>query len=82
MSEMGLSETFERFNESMKRAVSRAKELGHAQKNNSWFQVATHLEKLRQNGDHMYRHQVLTRSQTLAMLDARTEKAIAAETKH
>lgn len=79
MSEINLAQSFEWFEESMKKAVSRAKEIGHLEKKNTWFQIATHLEKLRQNGGTMYRQKALTRQQVINMLDDRVTKNIEQE---
>lgn len=53
MSEMELIETKERFNESMKRAVSRCRELSIAQKKHTWNQIADSLDGLRIKGMQM-----------------------------
>lgn len=50
MSEMEIIETKERFNESMKRAVSRCRELSIAQKKHIWNQIADSLDGLRVRG--------------------------------
>lgn len=50
MTEMAKSETIERYNESMKRAASRAKELAIAQNFPLWNAIAESLETMRLNG--------------------------------
>lgn len=82
MSEMTDRESWERFSESLKRAISRAKELGRAQLNNNWFQVAANLKKTLDNAETIYKNKSLTRAQTIAMLDHRIDRAVAAETRH
>ena len=47
---MELIETKERFNESMKRAASRCRELSVAQKKHLWNQIADSIDSLRVKG--------------------------------
>lgn len=74
MSEMTDVEAFERFSEGMKRAASRARELGVSQKSNDWGNVANMLDGIRTNGEKMYRARALSRQDVLKMLDERQKE--------
>lgn len=69
--DMSLQETFERFDEGMKKAASRARELGHAQKNKNWFSVATQIEGLRAKALIMFKGPAISRKDALSILDVR-----------
>lgn len=72
-------ESVERFVEGLKKAISRTKELGHAQKNNDWFQVSTHLRGILHNGQELLKQKPPSRQETLQMIGQR-EKLVAART--
>lgn len=82
MSEMTEGESFERFDENMKKAVSRANELGIASGNEDWMAVAKNLELFRTTGAKLHRAKALSRSETLRMLDEQNDKAAAAQVVH
>lgn len=71
MSDMTLQESMERFTEGMKKAASRARELGDAQKNRSWYKIAFNLEKLMEHGVAMYKAKAISRQDALAIVDRR-----------
>lgn len=71
MSEMQDNESIERFVEGLKKAASRARELGIAQKNSSWEKVAVMLDGIRTNGVKLYQSSALSRNDVLSMLDQR-----------
>ena len=62
-------ESAERFDESMKKAAARARELGQVQNSEDWLNVATNLDKVRKLGLKLLAARSLTRQETLAMLD-------------
>lgn len=76
MSIMEKNESMERFTEGLKKAASRARELGKAQKNNSWFQVAHHLDGLRKNGETMFSSRQISRQESLAIVDQIVSKTV------
>ncbi len=55
MSEMNIKESVEWFEEGLKKAASRARELGRMQNNKHWDSVAEQLDQLRFNGTYMAR---------------------------
>lgn len=71
MSDMSLMESMERFSEGIKKAASRARELGDAQKNRNWYKVAFNLEKLLENGTTMFKAKAISRQDALSMIDRR-----------
>lgn len=70
-------EAISRFNEGLLKAVSRAKQLGHAQKSNSWLTIAMRLEEIRVNGMRMATSKPLTRQQVLDLTDRRQKHLMA-----
>lgn len=74
MAEMEHTESFERFSEGLKKAASRARELGSAQKNRDWNKIAFNLETLIERGKTIYARRALSRDQVLAMLDSKVKK--------
>lgn len=76
MSEMTDVEAFERFAEGLKKAASRARELGIAQKSKDWGNVATMLDGIRINGEKMYNARALSRQDVLKMLDERQKEKV------
>jgi len=71
MSEMTEQESFERFDEGLKQAADRARELGKLQENKGWGQFAYQLDCLRKTGTAFYKQSPLTRQMALNMLDER-----------
>jgi hypothetical protein len=72
-------ETIERFVQGLQLAASRARELGVAQKNNAWVQIANSLDGIRTKGVAFHRATALTRQQTLRMIDDRVGKQVELE---
>lgn len=73
---MELSETRERFNESMKCAVSRCREIGSQSHNLMWAAVANSLETLRLKGLKMANSKSQSKSEVEADLKHLNDKAI------
>jgi hypothetical protein len=72
MSDMQIAETTERWREGLKRAASRAREIGVAQgKPDMWNKIADSLDGIRSKGDAMIAGKALTRAQVLAAIDER-----------
>ena len=71
---MQTTESFERFSEGLKKAASRARELGAAQKNRNWNKIGFMLEKLLKNGEELYRRKSISRQDALLILDKRENK--------
>lgn len=71
MSEMQSAEIIERYVEGLKRASSRARELGIAQKATEWDKVARNLDMLLKTGVKLFNSRQLSRHDTLKMLDDR-----------
>lgn len=69
MSDMTLQESIERFNEGLKKAASRARELAVAQKNNNWRTIADNLDGIRHKGRTLYQSHALSRQETLVIAD-------------
>jgi hypothetical protein len=61
----------ERFSEGVKKAASRARELGDAQKNRNWYKVAFMLEKLLANGTAMFNGKSISRQDALGIIGRR-----------
>lgn len=74
MTDMTPNESYERFQEGMKRAVSRARELGEAQKNADWNKIAFRLECLLDNGRKLFLSKALSRQAALKMIEERSKK--------
>lgn len=68
---MSPAESFERFSEGLKKAASLARELGDAQKNRHWNQIAFNLEMLLNRGQTIYGRRALSRDAVLGILDQR-----------
>lgn len=71
MAEMLPIESMERFSEGLKKAASRARELGDAQKNRNWYKIAFMLEKLLHNGTEMFKGKSISRQDALAIVNLR-----------
>lgn len=69
MSEMTLNESIERFEQGLRKASSRARQLSKIQGSKSWEQIAINLDQLRQKGRLMYSQKGLTRQETLILAD-------------
>lgn len=66
---MELSESIERFEEGLKKAAARARELAKAQKYNKWMELAAQLDKIRAQGMSIIRAKALTRKEELVAVD-------------
>lgn len=66
---MERNESIERFEEGLKKAASRARELGKAQSNTNWEKVALGLDQMRSNGMAMYHAKAISRAAAIALLD-------------
>ncbi len=66
---MERNESIERFEEGLKKASSRARELGKAQNNSNWEKIAIGLDQMRSNGMAMYHAKAISRATALALLD-------------
>lgn len=73
---MNENESIERFNESMKKAASRARELAAVLNSQDWTSVAANLDKLRATGLKLHAAKALSRAETLRMLDEHNEKKV------
>lgn len=82
MSEMTEGESSERFNENMKKAVSRARELALVSGNTDWMAVADNLEMLRSTGMKLHHAKSLSRAEALRMLDEHNDKAAGTQAVH
>lgn len=71
MSEMNAVESIERFSEGMKKAASRARELGAAQKDRNWNKLAFQLEKIMDQGMNIFKQKALSESEVMAMTEHR-----------
>lgn len=71
MSSMELNESIERYKESLKKAASRCRELGEAQKNLDWNKIAFMLEGLLTKGTVIYNSKAIGRQDALAIVDQR-----------
>lgn len=79
MSDMTLIESVERFDESLKRASSRAKELGRLHNDKSWNSLASAIDGLRKNGIDIYESKQMSRQDVLSFLD-KHQKTMTKET--
>ncbi len=75
MSEMSEKETLERFDEGLKMAVSRAKELAQAQQNEGWVLVGIILERIRTDGLKLAKSKGITQQSAEAMIKAYLQEA-------
>ena len=83
MSEMTTTEILERFNESLKLAASRSREMYTIYKNKLWLDIAKSLDGIRDNGCKMALGTPLTERQVNELLDAKKAADIMKqETKH
>ena len=73
MSELSTAESFERFNEGLKKASSRAKELGRVQKNANWDKISEMLDGIRAKGEVFYKSKSLAEHQVQQMINARVD---------
>lgn len=71
MSDMTLAETTERWNESLKAASSRCRELGAAQGKTEWLDIASHIDGLRNKGMTMIKAKSMSREEILKIVDER-----------
>ena len=71
---MEAKESFERFKEGLKKAASRARELGIAQRNNDWNTLAFRIDDLARQGEIIYFRRALSHQAALQMLSARETK--------
>lgn len=71
MSAMELNESIERYRESMKKASSRCRELGIAQKNLDWNKIAFYIDSLLTDGMTIYNSKAIGRQAALAIVDQR-----------
>ena len=70
MSEMTFLESKERFSDSMKKAAARSIELGIAQQNPIWNQIAASLDTMRKRGEAMASGKGKTRQEILKDFEA------------
>lgn len=83
MSEMTPQESIERYNEGLKKAASRARELGKLQKNKYWDQIANSLDGIRDQGLKLFYGRPLTEQEVQQMIDKHaTQEAIKTMTTH
>jgi hypothetical protein len=71
MSDMTEGEALERFTEGLKKAASKAREIGAATGLLLWNDIARTLDELRENGTKLSQMTALSRFDVLAMLDER-----------
>lgn len=71
MRETTEKEAMMRFNEGLKKAISRAKMLARAQQNNHWLKIASGLDTIRVNGLKMANGKPLSRQAVLEKVDSR-----------
>lgn len=64
-------EALERFSDGLKKASSRARQLGHAQKSKHWLKIASGLELIRVNGLKMANGKPLSRQEVIEKIDSR-----------
>lgn len=82
MSEMTTTEILERYNEGLKKASARAREMFSVTENKMWLDIAVSLDGIRVNGEKMARGKALTEKQVLDILDAKKAEKIMKETRH
>lgn len=70
---MSVQETMERYFEGLKKAASRARELGRIQKNHQWSNVAAQLDILLKRGKQLYEDKPLSRQEALNIIDQRVK---------
>lgn len=64
-------ESIERFREGMKKAASRARELGSAQKDRNWNKLAFQLEKILLQGMDIFGQKALSEQEIMSMTEHR-----------
>lgn len=74
MSEMNAAESIERFSEGMKKAASRARELGDAQRDRNWNKLAFQLEKILSQGIDIFKQKSLSEAEVMAMTEHRMKE--------
>ncbi len=85
MTGMTLIESWERFEEGMKKAADRAEEIGKLQDNKdvaeNWRKTVYGIRRLLEEGRGIYRAKALSHQRALAMLDAERDERIEKEEK-
>ncbi len=85
MSQMNLQESWERFEEGMKRAADRAEEISRLQENKKvaedWRKTVFGIRRLLEEGRGIYRAKAISHQRALEMLDAERDARIAKEEK-
>lgn len=76
MSEMTEAESFERFEEGLKKAASRARELGILFASDKWAEIAASFDLMRRNGAKFYHGAAISRQEALRMIDAEISKMV------
>lgn len=66
---MEQKESFERFDESMKKAASRCRELGAMIKDKNWHNIGKQLDALAHNGVKIYKSKAIGRQELLKTID-------------
>lgn len=83
MTEMNLIESWERFEEGMKKAADRAEEIGRLQDNKdvaeNWRKTVYGIRRLLEDGRGIYRAKAISRQRVLEMLDAERDSRIEKE---
>lgn len=83
MTEMNLIESWERFEEGMKKAADRAEEIGRLQDNKyvaeNWRKTVYGIRRLLEEGRGIYRAKAISRQRALEMLDAERDTRIEKE---
>lgn len=82
MSEMNTAQILEHYNDGLKLASSRAREMFTLTGNRLWIEIANSLDGIRENGGRMAVSRALTRHQVIDILDKKKAAAVAKETKH
>jgi hypothetical protein len=81
MSDMTAHEAVERFDQGMKKAASRARELAAAQKNRHWNKLAFQLEKIRDEAMRFYAAKPLTEQEVTRIVERRISEMPTGEVK-
>ncbi len=71
--DMTPAESFERFSEGLKKASSRMRELGYAQKDRNWNKIAFQLDGIRKQGETAFRSKPLTEAEVMQMTEQRAK---------
>ena len=72
--DMTPNESHERFCEGLKKASSRMREIGCAQKDRSWNQVAFQLDKIRDEGTRAFQSKPLTEAEVMKLTEQRAKE--------